>query len=606
SFSQGAEYLDSKLSVTFNEYLPKESWLYIFMNKESVPRGEISLERYLHDEDYYEYSNLSFDYNITADGTLRWNEYPEQELWYRITVSGMCGNESCFVGDPPQDMCESCSVCYSPGPPYPCEWSSTTGVKQGTVNANPAETGLKLIYDLGSGGIPDDVVPGSVTWSVQKEGASPPEVDLSMREVCGNGNYKGKTAWSDGWIVHTISKPSDPCTDYVEGFDCMLDGNDGIDPFDDVSMTSNYRRFGGPATYPSGGVFKTNDFVTREYQDRYMEVNWNGAAGEIILKDFDSESTYLAVYLPPNGPNVCAYTSKSIPKSSPWSKEHMVSGASAGYLNPYVRLYTQTDLESFTSLEPPDCPIPLNQQALCDKDDITYGTEALEGDVAVSDSFDDENLIVTGAVSRKMLTNYDEARIDLSEFNIRISDLTGSTGNHTVRAVIDNGTGAFEKSMYIYVCQDNDGDGYCVESGDCNDTNVLQNPGRTETCNGVDDDCNGKVDDGIAEMGENLGKPCWSWPGSVCRGVYVCNPNGTELVCKSDSGIYPGDRPEYCDNMLDDDCDKGIDEDGGAIDGVVQPACLEGGDICIEGQERPCGQCGDGTITCINGVPGDC
>ena len=42
---------------------------------------------------------------------------------------------------------------------------------------------------------------------------------------------------------------------------------------------------------------------------------------------------------------------------------------------------------------------------------------------------------------------------------------------------------------------DHDGDGYAPSGGDCNDTNPAIHPGAVEVCNGVDDDCNGIVDD---------------------------------------------------------------------------------------------------------------
>lgn len=37
-------------------------------------------------------------------------------------------------------------------------------------------------------------------------------------------------------------------------------------------------------------------------------------------------------------------------------------------------------------------------------------------------------------------------------------------------------------------------------SGDCNDTKAAINPAATETCNGIDDDCDGIVDDGLANL----------------------------------------------------------------------------------------------------------
>jgi len=79
-----------------------------------------------------------------------------------------------------------------------------------------------------------------------------------------------------------------------------------------------------------------------------------------------------------------------------------------------------------------------------------------------------------------------------------VNDNCDSTNNATVdgalasyydkvSAWLDPGTGS---------CTDADGDGYCVSDGDCNDANAAIHPGATELCNGVDDNCDGVVDEG--------------------------------------------------------------------------------------------------------------
>ena len=49
-----------------------------------------------------------------------------------------------------------------------------------------------------------------------------------------------------------------------------------------------------------------------------------------------------------------------------------------------------------------------------------------------------------------------------------------------------------------YSCISMQPSGYLTNSTDCNDSNLAINPGAMEVCNGIDDDCNGLTDDGLA------------------------------------------------------------------------------------------------------------
>lgn len=63
------------------------------------------------------------------------------------------------------------------------------------------------------------------------------------------------------------------------------------------------------------------------------------------------------------------------------------------------------------------------------------------------------------------------------------------------------------------VCADNDGDGYGVCMGDCNDNNANIRPNAPEVCDGIDNNCNGKID------GEELSEYCGDGIDNDCDGL---------------------------------------------------------------------------------------
>ncbi len=92
------------------------------------------------------------------------------------------------------------------------------------------------------------------------------------------------------------------------------------------------------------------------------------------------------------------------------------------------------------------------------------------------------------------------------------------------------------------VNQDTDYDGYAPPD-DCNNDNYYINPGRSETCNGIDDNCDGVIDFTSQTCGYNT------------KGV--CNL-GTQTCTNGVLGSCIGARmptSEICDDGLDNDCD---------------------------------------------------
>ncbi len=96
---------------------------------------------------------------------------------------------------------------------------------------------------------------------------------------------------------------------------------------------------------------------------------------------------------------------------------------------------------------------------------------------------------------------------------------------------------------------DNDLDGY-DQCNDCDDANGAVHPNATEVCNGVDDDCDGLIDEDFDSDGD---------------GYATCSDDPSLRDCDdTNAGVNPG-AAENCGvdgtgNGIDDDCDGYIDE----------------------------------------------
>ncbi len=188
-------------------------------------------------------------------------------------------------------------------------------------------------------------------------------------------------------------------------------------------------------------------------------------------------------------------------------------------------------------------------------------------------------------------------------------------------------------------CVDEDGDGYgegCALGPDCDDSSRITHPEGYELCNEIDDDCDGRIDedyrlgeectfgyagcrvpgfracshfdtgtcmphsrhescdgvdndcDGITDEGNPGGaQPCVAdLPGRCSEGSLFCDTALDEVVCRS--LLQP--TFERCNN-IDDDCDGSVDE--GEDGGPLVESCFSG-----DPEAEGVGQCAAGLRTC--------
>lgn len=173
-----------------------------------------------------------------------------------------------------------------------------------------------------------------------------------------------------------------------------------------------------------------------------------------------------------------------------------------------------------------------------------------------------------------------------------------------------DGFGSTDPSLVVRSCVPLDG--YSTRGTDCNDAEGAINPGASERCNGVDDDCNGLLD---FRVGLN------DWEDDDRDGIVDAMCPGGGADCDDTNPLVGEGSPEICDGA-DNDCDATVDEgvsstpyyrdvdgDGfGSVASGAVNACLQPAGFAVRG-----GDCADavasrypGAIERCNGADDDC
>src|SRR5207244_2580651 len=103
--------------------------------------------------------------------------------------------------------------------------------------------------------------------------------------------------------------------------------------------------------------------------------------------------------------------------------------------------------------------------------------------------------------------------------------------------------------------------GYISNSTDCNDGNSAVHPNATETCNNLDDNCNGQTDEGVMTTfyrdadGDSYGNASVTTQACSAPSGYISNSTDCN---DGNSAVHPN-ATETCNN-LDDNCNGQTDE----------------------------------------------
>jgi len=116
--------------------------------------------------------------------------------------------------------------------------------------------------------------------------------------------------------------------------------------------------------------------------------------------------------------------------------------------------------------------------------------------------------------------------------------------------------------------------GYLTDNTDCNDSNAAVNPGATEVCNGIDDNCNNQIDEGLTFTnyyvdtdGDGYGAGTATNACSQPAGYVTTNTDCNN----SNAAVNPG-TTESCNTAYDDNCNGLINEGCAVCPGGENPS----------------------------------
>jgi hypothetical protein len=204
-------------------------------------------------------------------------------------------------------------------------------------------------------------------------------------------------------------------------------------------------------------------------------------------------------------------------------------------------------------------------------------------------------------------TDCDDSRSDVNPGETELCD--GSDVDEDCNGLVNDADPGMDPSGRSHLYHDADGDAYgdpatdtlyCSspdsswigDSTDCDDGNAGVNPSATEACNGLDDDCDGTVDNGAIDAATWYRDADRDGHGDLAITQLSCSePSGytasSDDCDDTNSDSYPGDV-EWCDGV-DNDCSGAVDDGDSDADGYeVCDDCDDGDASLNPGEAEVC------------------